>query len=129
MARSPYTGMWARLMANIGEPENDQACWLWAGKRDRLWYGRLNVYVPGLAATVTVMAHVATYITHAAAPQTADEFWLAYVELQCSGLEVDHLCVMPLCVAVDHLEAVTPSENCKRRDARRAHRVFAPVGN
>lgn len=129
MSRSPYTGMWARLMANIDEPENEQACWLRAGKRDRLWYGRLNVYVPGLAATVTVMAHIATYIAHAAAPQTPDEFWLAYVELQCSGLEVDHLCVMPTCVSVDHLEAVTPSENCQRRNARRNQRVFAPGVN
>ena len=124
MARSPYDGMWARLMANIEEPENEQSCWPWAGKRDRLWYGRLNVYVPGLATTVTVMAHVASYVTHAAAPQTPDEFWLAYCELQASGLEVDHLCVDPRCVFVDHLEAVTPKENCRRRDSRRAQGVF-----
>jgi hypothetical protein len=129
VSRSPYAGMWARLMANIDEPENDQACWPWTGKRDRLWYGRLNVYVPGLAATKTVMAHVAAYITHAASPRTVDEFWLAYVELQASGLEVDHLCVTPTCISVDHLEAVTPSENCKRRNARRTQRVFAPAVN
>lgn len=129
MPRTPYAGLWERLVANTSEPENDQACWLWTGKRDRLWYGRLNVYVPGLQATVTVMAHVATYITHAAAPQNADEFWLAYLELQRSGLEVDHLCVNPQCVSVDHLEAVTPSENCQRRNARRQRGVFATTMN
>ena len=129
MPRGPYPNLWARLMANIDEPENDQACWTWTGKRDRLWYGRLNVYVPGLTTTVTVMAHVATYVTHAASPQTADEFWLAYCELQASGLEIDHLCVTPQCVSVDHLEAVTPRENCRRRDTRRNQRDFAPVTN
>ncbi len=126
MARSPYDTLWCRLMANVAEPDNEQACWNWLGKRDRLWYGRLNLYVPALGETKTVMAHLAGWICHQAQPANADEFWLAYLEFSCSGLELDHLCVMPCCVNVDHLEPVTPSENCRRRDTRRQRGVFAP---
>jgi hypothetical protein len=116
-------------MANTVEPENDQSCWEWLGKRDGWWYGRLNVYVPGLGDTRTVMAHVASWVCHQAAPTDADDFWLAYLELNCSGLEIDHLCTWPCCVNVDHLEPVTPSENSRRRDARRGLGFsLAPAG-
>jgi hypothetical protein len=30
------------------------------------------------------------------------------------GLQLDHLCVQPLCVNPDHLEAVSPAENVRR---------------
>ena len=124
MPRSPYPTLFTRLVANTEEPENERACWVWTGKRDRWWYGRLNVYVPGLAKVVTVMAHIAAWVTHAVAPLDADEFYLAYQEFVTSGLELDHLCEMPACIFIDHLEPVTPSENCKRRDARRFSGVF-----
>lgn len=35
------------------------------------------------------------------------------------GYEVDHLCRVPRCVRPDHLEAVTPKENCLRRPQRK----------
>jgi hypothetical protein len=34
------------------------------------------------------------------------------------GLELDHLCAVPLCVNPDHLEPVTRTENIDRRTAR-----------
>lgn len=124
MARSPYSTLWERLMANIDEPENEQACWLWNGKHDRSWYGRLNVYVPGLAGRVTVSAHVAAFVCLWAQPQNADEFWLAYLEMRHSDLEVDHKCNDPRCINPDHHAPVTASENCKLRNARLKLGVF-----
>lgn len=125
MSRSPYASLWDRLMAHVAEPDNEQACWNWSGKRDRWWYGRLNVYVPVLGERKTVMAHIAAWVCLHAAPTTADDFWLAYLEFTSSGLEIDHLCAMPCCVNVDHLDPVTPSENCRRRNTRRYREVFA----
>jgi hypothetical protein len=37
------------------------------------------------------------------------------------GLEVDHLCNVPLCINPSHLEAVTPAENMRRRSERQTH--------
>ena len=119
MARSPYDSLFTRLVANTAEPENDRACWLWQGQRDHWWYGRLNIWVPGLGRSVKVMSHLALWLCIHASPANADEFWLAYIELAASGLELDHLCEMPHCCNPDHLEPVTPSENCKQREARR----------
>ncbi|WP_198666191.1 HNH endonuclease signature motif containing protein [Tropicimonas sp. IMCC34043] len=33
------------------------------------------------------------------------------------GKQLDHVCRNRLCVAVEHLELVTPRENCRRREA------------
>jgi HNH endonuclease len=125
VARSPYDGVYARLVANTAEPSNDQGCWEWQAKRDRWWYGRINLYVPGLGRVVTLMAHVALFATFHAAPACADDLFLAYQEVIASGLELDHLCEMPPCCNPDHLELVTPSENCQRRGQRRAANLFA----
>ena len=65
------------------------------------------------------MAHLAAFVEVHWAPATPDEFWLGYCELQSSGLEVDHLCGVPPCIYVDHLELVTPRENCRRRRSER----------
>lgn len=93
-----YASLYERLLANIHQPENDQACWCWASKRDRWGYGRFNVREDG--RHVTKMAHIEM---------------LRQFEPIDTKLEVDHTCRNPTCVNPDHLEQVTPSENCKRR--------------
>ena len=93
-----YASLYERLLANIHQPENDQACWCWAGKRDRWGYGRLNLWKNG--RTDTRMAHIEM---------------LRQFEPIDTALEVDHVCRNPTCINPDHLEQVTPSENCKRR--------------
>lgn len=118
--KSPYPDIFSRLVANTHEPDNEQACWLWAGKRCRTGYGRFNLYVPSLAKTVTLSAHVAAFVALHGHPTSADELWLMCQEVAASGLELDHLCSMRACIYPDHLDLVTPSENCQRRDARAA---------
>lgn len=117
--RSPYATLYERLAASTSEPANEQSCWCWdRSKRDRAGYGRLNVYVPGLLKSRTMYAHVAMWL-HLALPSgyTLDDLYLAWVELRCSGLQVDHLCHNPSCLFPDHLdpEPVTPKENIARR--------------
>lgn len=120
MPRSPYPDVFTRLVANTHEPDNEQSCWLWAGKRCRTGYGRVNLYVPGLGKVVTLSSHVVIYVAFNGRPRNVNELWLMYCDVMHSGLEIDHLCCMRACLNVDHIELVTPSENCRRRDARSA---------
>lgn len=118
MATSPYRDLFHRLVANTADPEWSGGCWPWLGKRDRWYYGRVNVYVPGLGRMVILMAHICAWVWLEAECTSADELYLAYQELQASGLELDHLCSEPTCISPDHHEPVTGSENCKRRNQR-----------
>lgn len=124
--RGAYPNLYARLVANTHEPISDQACWPWSGKRDRWGYGRVNVYVPGLGKVVTLMAHIATWVWLEAECTNADDLWLAYQELQASGLELDHTCEHEGCIHPEHTEPVTGAVNCQRRDERaRAAKGFS----
>ena len=114
-----YPNLWARMIANTAEPENEQACWPWIAQRDRWGYGRLNVYVPGLGDSVKLMAHLCAWLCLHAGCRSADELYLAYVELQASGLEIDHRCVNPPCCNPDHHLPMTPRENYMLRSLRR----------
>lgn len=122
IGRRRYSNNWGRLVAN-SEPEfdNEQACWHWKG---RTWtsngYPKLKLYVPGLGREVDMMAHILAWLIHQPhVGQTANELYLAYVELRCSGLEIDHGCVCPPCIRPDHLEPVTHSKNELLKHERR----------
>lgn len=119
-----YDNLFTRLVANTHAPTSELGCWPWKAKKDRWGYGRLNVYVPGLARRVIVQAHLAMLVCVEASPANADEFWLAYLELRHSGLELDHTCVVPSCIHPDHHDPVTPKQNCQRREERARLRVF-----
>lgn len=73
-------------------------CWEWQGHRNRGGYG-----VFGENSKTLHMAHrYAWELVHGPVPE---------------GLEMDHLCRNKACVRVEHLEAVTRSVNCLRREA------------
>jgi len=123
MANRPYANLWARLMA-LCEPAHDgaNACWLYTRSNlCRYGYGRVNVYVPGLQATVKLTTHILTWLLVQPELQgcTVDELYLAYLELRHSDLELDHGCVKASCMNPDCLEPLTPLENIALRDKRR----------
>lgn len=95
-----YASLHERLVANTSEPENGQGCWLWTGSRDRWGYGRFTVRTP--VGPRNRMAHIAMYES--------------VVGPVPEGMQLDHLCHNECCINPDHLEPVTPKENCRRRD-------------
>lgn len=103
--RGPYESLYHRIVANIHEPENEQACWVWKRQCDRWGYPRMNVYCAQRKRTVKVMVHITLY-----------ELLVGPIP---KGLQLDHLCTVPPCINPDHVPPVTGSVNCLRRDARR----------
>jgi hypothetical protein len=123
-----YPNLWARLIANTDEPDNGQSCWLWNGKNVcRFGYGRFTLRIPMLGGTpVNFTAHIAAYVCNQTTLQfeSNDDFFLYYLEFRCSGLEIDHLCEMPSCINLDHLDPVTHSLNQLRAAERRSKRLL-----
>lgn len=108
-----------RIFDNCGNGSPDDysgACWPWLRKkRSKEGYGRINVYIFGKHKTL--YAHRLLFACFEA--QKAEiEWWEALLAMDCSGLEVDHMCNNPECCNIDHLDLVTPKENCARRGWR-----------
>jgi hypothetical protein len=78
---------WSRVVISDG-------CWEWIGKTDGEGYGRFGA---------SSRAHRYSYENS--------------VGLIPPGLVLDHLCLNPICVRPDHLEAVTIAENTFRGNA------------
>jgi hypothetical protein len=70
-------------------------CVLWHGSKTRDGYGVL----PGSDGKVAYAHRVSYERVRGPIPE---------------GLVLDHLCGNPSCIAIDHLEAVTFAENCRR---------------
>lgn len=77
-------------------PEPMSGCWLWSGEITRAGYGAVSKTVN----TKRQMAHRVVY-----------ELYKGAIP---DGLELDHKCLMKLCVNPDHLEPVTHAENMRR---------------
>lgn len=90
----------ARFRAKITPPD-ERGCMLWTGRPTKVGYGQFSIKGRYFSA------HRLAYE-------------LAYGPIP-DGLVIDHVkargCDSTLCVAPDHLEAVTPGENVRRGDA------------
>lgn len=73
-------------------------CWVWTGAGAGRYYGQIRL---GGKGTPMVYVHRLAY-----------EFVNGPIP---EGHEIDHLCRVGRCVRPDHLEAVTPEENNRRR--------------
>lgn len=81
-------------------------CWYWLGARsrgkgNRKWYGSFRV------GGQTVRAH--RFALEAIGGQKIE-----------AGQHRDHTCGFSMCVNPDHIEAVSPEENQRRKEARKA---------
>ncbi len=121
-----YDSLYDRLVANTLEPETDDGCWVWKGKRSGSGYGSLNLYLAELGKLVTLKAHILMWVLVASGEKSAYNVWLAYNELREAGLELDHVCRNPLCIRPCHCAAVTPLQNIHARDSGRHQPWFMP---
>ena len=110
-----YSTVYQRLVANVDAPANEQGCWCWSRRKGKGGYGRITLWVHGLQHNVDLYAHVVMWIVSHTEARTWDEVYLAALELRYSGLEVNHLCFVPSCLYIDHLELTTPKENAAAR--------------
>ena len=104
-----YANLYARLVANTAEPENDQACWTWTGPTRRHGGGHrpaLSIRIPGAPRTVGPRNH------------NAARLMLDLLgELRDPTLEASHLCKGNwLCINPDHLIAESKQDNIHRRE-------------
>lgn len=119
-----YESLLHRLVANTDEPENDQACWPWAGRVDKDGYGRLNVRRDGRHQTVKAHREMQAVIDGEFIEidlDPSDPFGplvLIPVAPRDPDCTDDHLCLNRACSNPDHLERVSRVENVKRMRAR-----------
>ena len=98
-----YVDMEARLIAN-SVLDIVTGCWLWIGARDKRAstpYGKITIYCRDLGRRFKRQAHIVSYET--------------FMGPIPEGHQIDHTCRNGFCINPNHLEAVPPAENLKRR--------------
>jgi hypothetical protein len=109
--------LWERIVANIHPPENEQACWEWAGNVDRKGYGRLSLRLPGKRDATGVRVTRLVLGVLRAQEQESDEL---FILMDPDEETVEHLCCNTCCVNPDHLVILTRGENAASANRRRA---------
>lgn len=108
VAASPREKLKKKL---ISQPVSDRGrtfysltddCQVWTGSKNQMGYGRMYVRVPGKKRKGRV------FQVHRLA------YELAFGDGALRNLTIDHLCGVPLCCNLNHLEAVSIAENLRR---------------
>ena len=112
----PYVPVEDRFEAMVDRVENrldrNGDCWLWEGgtnKKDGEGYGTIAMKTGNGRKNAMFYVHRVMYER--------------YVGIIPDGMEIDHLCCVPLCARPSHLEAVTHAENMRRKAVRITHCV------
>lgn len=97
MSRSPYLGLWDRLLAMSTPVDGgyETECWAWLGNKNADDYGRLSVWRHG--SYRKLLAHRVSY----------EEF----VGPIPPGHDIDHKCQNEWCIKPDHLQAEPMKKN------------------
>src|SRR6266568_8464909 len=106
------TDLAAKFWAKVDRSGGADACWLWIAGMDNHGYGTFDI------GQQKRRGHqIAWQLLRGPVPD---------------GLELDHLCRVPLCVNPNHLEPVTHRENTLRGEgitAQQARRTHCPQGH
>ena len=103
---SKYASIRHRLHDNSVLDGN--GCYVWVRQIDTDGYGQITIKVNGKVKKLK--AHRVSF-----------EECVRKLE---KGEQVDHICYNTSCINPDHLQAVTPKQNCKRRRRNVAARVI-----
>ena len=111
-----YNDMEARLIANsVLVPVT--GCWDWIGARDKRAstpYGKITIWCKERSRRFKRQAHIVSYET--------------FIGLIPVGYHLDHTCRNGFCINPNHLEAVPPAENLKRRVFKHTARTTTYTG-
>ena len=118
-----YDNLWARLMANIHEPENEQACWCWKAGLSTRGYGQLSLRVDGRHTKVLAHRVAFTLVNRPDVELWRDEW--DFVVVPAEPLEyddtIDHTCRNCTCINPAHLQVVPRVKNTQLRWSRSAN--------
>ena len=89
------------VFLNFRSERNDEGCLIWKKAHDKQGYGVTTI--DGKYYAVHILAY---------------EVWIGDIP---EGFQIDHLCFIRDCIEPTHLEAVTPKENNRRKNARITH--------
>ena len=107
-----HAGLYKRLIANIAEPCNDQACWVWIG-RTRRRYPATNIREGG--RHISIQVHRAVLVLTELEGEH-ELFWPLYEAYSVAGFDADHLCFCsPRCINPDHLQWLPKEEHVFKR--------------
>lgn len=104
----------ALFYAKVEKGRGRNACWLWTGSVNNRGYGQFHVRLPDGGRTMA-LAHRWAY-----------EHEVGSVP---EGRVLDHLCRVPLCVRVSHLEPVTDGVNTERGERHKHPKTHCPQGH
>ena len=104
-----------RFLDEVFPIMKEKGCWLWEGYTNSKGYGVFT-------ASPNTRKHVGKRIgrkgKHILVHRYMYELMIGPIP---KGLQIDHLCRVPLCVRPSHLEAVTQRENLMRGNGFAAH--------